>query len=141
MAYSDVERAEALVILATNRYDFAKTAKTTGISVRSLKYWVKSAPKCTVPDLLERAIQRLLMVIPANMNGHDWAIALGILMDKWLLLQGMPTQRTEGIWKRIEQMNDVELDDVLAEAERILADPVPAHSGGNGQSQGNGGPG
>lgn len=138
MAYSDTFKQEALICLALNKYNYAKAADSVGVPIRTLRRWDKDVAKNSVPELLERAIEHLLASIP-TLRGQDWAIALGILMDKWLLLQGMPTQRTEGIWKRIEQMNDTELDDVLAEAERILAVPVPAGGGGNGDGQGEGG--
>tara|TARA_Y100000310_G_C20078403_1_gene532646 strand:- start:98 stop:502 length:405 start_codon:yes stop_codon:yes gene_type:complete len=132
MAYSDAEKAEALICLALNKHSYEKTAEQTGISDRSLRRFAKTATKNGVPQLLERAIERLLMLIPENLGGQDWAITLGILMDKWLLLQGLPTERTEGILRRIEEMHDTELDDVLTEAERILA--RTEDSGGNGQS-------
>jgi hypothetical protein len=108
--YSDQQIAETMIILAVNRYDFDKTAEQTGISKSTLKRWGKLEPKKTVPDLLDRAIERMLMVIPENWNGKDWAIALGILLDKYQLLRGEPTQRTESIMKFLENLPDEELD-------------------------------
>lgn len=122
MAYSDAERAEALVALAVNRYDFKRTAEDTGVSIRSLRDWANTCPKKGVADLLERAIERMLMVIPTDWKGQDWAVAVGILMDKWLLMHGQPTSRTEGILKRIEELNDEEYSVILSEADRILAE-------------------
>ena len=132
MAYSDAEVTEALIKLAINKYDYDKTASDLGISVKSLRRWDKNAPKKAVPELLERAIERLLMNIPANWKGEDWAIALGILMDKWLLVQGRATSRTETLLKSIQDLPENEYQDVLAEAERILAE---ANSGGDGHSR------
>lgn len=112
MAYSDQEIAEAMVKLAVNKYDFDKTAKDTGISVRTLRRWDKNAPKKGVSELLERAIERILMVIPENMSGKDWAVALGILLDKYQLLRGQPTSRVEAVMRYLESLPDEELDEL-----------------------------
>lgn len=130
--YSDVEITEALIKLAINKYNYEMTASDTGISVKTLRRWARMPQKKGVPELLERAIERMLMNIPANWSGHDWAVALGILMDKWLLVQGKATSRTETIARRLGVSVD-ELDDVLAEADRILAE---AAGGGDTQSAG-----
>jgi hypothetical protein len=130
MAYSDVEVSEALIKLAINKGDYDLTAEQTGVSLRTLKRWAKMTPKKGVPELLERAIERMLMVIPTEWKGNQWAIALGILMDKWLLAQGMPTARMENIITRLRELHPDEYGDVIAEAERILA----AASGGGADS-------
>jgi hypothetical protein len=122
MAYSDGEVAEALVRLAVNRYDYDLTAEQTGVSVKTLRRWDKSAPKKGVADLLERALERLLSVIPENMDGNDWAIAVGILLDKWLLLQGEATSRHESISRVLDDLDADDYASVVAEAERIIAD-------------------
>ena len=120
MAYSDVEKAEALIRLAVNRYDLDRTARETGVSRSSLKRWLKNEPKKSVFELLERAIERLLMNIPTAMTGQEWAIALGILLDKWLLAQGEPTSRAETIERRIGDLSDDEYDQLLSQARSIL---------------------
>ncbi|MFH1605529.1 MAG: hypothetical protein ABIH03_16665 [Pseudomonadota bacterium] len=129
MAYSDVERAEAIVRLAVNQYDFEKTAEQTGVSIRSLRGWAKNSPKKGIPELLERAIERMLMVIPKNMTGNEWAIALGILMDKWLLMRGQATVRTESVSRQISELNNDDYAEVIAEAERILAETAGSSIG------------
>jgi hypothetical protein len=120
MAYSDAEVGEALVRLAVNKYDYALTAEQTGVSESALKRWAKSEPKKGVAELLERTIERLLMVIPEHWDGRDWAIALGILLDKWLLVNGKATSRAD-ISAVIEGLSDSERAAVIAETERILA--------------------
>lgn len=119
--YNDGEVSEALIRLAINKYDYDKTAKDTGISTKTLRRWDKLAPKKGLSELLERAIERMLMVIPQTMTGQDWAIALGILMDKWLLIQGLPTARTEEVLKRLNDMGEYDVNAVLDEAEKILS--------------------
>jgi hypothetical protein len=116
--YCDLERDEALILLAVNRYNVLKTSEQTGISRNTLKKWSKERPKKEVPALLERAIERLLMVIPSNMDGRDWAVALGILMDKWLLVHGKATQRTENLVEFIQQMPDSDLNELIGEFEQ-----------------------
>lgn len=130
MAYSDIEKAEALIMLAVDRYNFQKTADRFNVPVQTLRRWNKNVPKKGVRELLERAIQRLLMVIPENMTGQDWSVSLGILMDKWLLVQGMPTQRTENIETQINELKEDEYERVIAEAEAIIreAQGSAAHS-------------
>jgi hypothetical protein len=120
MAYSDGEKAEAMIRLAFNKYDFDKTSKETGITVKTLRRWEKNVPKKGVSELLDRAIRHMLANIPTTITGQDWAIALGILMDKWLLLQGEPTARTESVHRQVSELTDDEYDSLLEEASGIL---------------------
>ena len=119
--YSDAERAEAVIKLAVNKYNYQKTADAVGVPIRTLRRWDKSIPKKGVGDLLERAIQRLLMALPEKMSGKDWAITLGILMDKWFLMQGEPTERTESIVHGYKDCTDDEKQAVVERARELLA--------------------
>lgn len=121
MAYSDLEQTEAMIKLAFNKGDYDKTAADTGVSESTLKRWSKMTPKKGVAELLERAIERLLMAIPEKMDANQWAIALGILMDKWLLIQGQATSRTE-LMRVLRIESEDELSAVIREAERILTE-------------------
>jgi len=116
--YSDAFKTEAMVRLAINRFDYEKTAEQTGVTERSLRNWEKDFPKKGVPELLERAIERMLMVIPENWTGHDWAVSLGILIDKLQLIHGEPTERTENIFTAIQSLPDDELDDIIRQFEQ-----------------------
>lgn len=118
MAYSDGEKAEALIRLAVNKYDFDLTAEQTGIAARTLRRWDKNVTKKSVGELLDRAIERMLMAIPREWSGHDWAIALGILIDKWLIMQGEPTVRSESIVHGYSELDETEKELV---AERVRA--------------------
>lgn len=136
MAYSDAFKTESIIRLATNKYDYQKTADQIGIPVRTLRNWEKSFPKKGVPELLERAIERMLMVIPKDMTGHDWAVAMGILMDKWLLLHGEPTQRTENIMQTFGELTEDERRAVVEEAQQIIAEFSTSGSfGSNGRGR------
>lgn len=120
MAYSDVEATEAMIRLAVNKYDYALTAEQLGISEKTLRRWDKNVTKKGVPELLERAIERLLMVIPERMDGNTWAVSLGILIDKWLLVQGQATSRHE-LMRVLRIESEDEFSAVIREAEQILA--------------------
>lgn len=118
--YSEAEVSEALIRLAVNKHDVKKTAAELGISEKTVRRWAKDAPKKGVGDLLERAIERMLMHIPTDWSGSSWAIAIGILMDKWLLMQGEPTERTETIQREVAKLNPTERDELLSEARAII---------------------
>lgn len=120
--YSDAERQEILIRLWVSKYDYERISSETGVSERTLRRWDKLVSKKSVPDLLDRAIERLLMVIPSDMRANDWAIALGILFDKWLLLQGEATSRHESISRVLDDLDADDYASVVAEAERIIAD-------------------
>jgi hypothetical protein len=120
--YSDAFRSEAVIRLAVNKYDYEKTAEQLGITRKTLRKWDKEYPKKSVPELLERAIERILSVIPSDMSGQDWAVTLGILMDKWLLIHGEPTQRTENIMQTFGELTEDERRAVVEEAQQIVAE-------------------
>jgi len=119
--YSDAFKTETMVRLAVNKYDYDKTAEQTGVTARTLRNWEKDFTKKGVPDLLERAIERMLMVIPEKWSGHDWAVSLGILLDKYQLLRGEPTERTENIFKQIQNMPDNELNELISQFEQAAS--------------------
>ena len=135
--YSDLKRAEVITRLAANGHDYQKTAAETGVGRSTLQRWAKTCPrngqKKGVSELLEAAIEHLLSTIPQDLNGKEWAIAVGILFDKWLIMQGLPTARVEQILQQLGGMGDLDVNSVLAEAEAILRE---AGSGGAGSRYG-----
>lgn len=128
MAYSDAEITEAMIRLAINKYDYELTSSQLGISDRTLRRWDNSATKKGVPQLLERAIERMLMVIPEKWTGHDWAISLGILLDKYQLLRGEPTERTENIFTQLQKLPESELDELIDQFEQAAISGRPGIS-------------
>ena len=82
------------------------------MSSRSIRSWEKKFTKNAIPELLDRAIERMLMRIPDNWTAKDWAVALGILLDKYQLLRGEPTQRSETLLRYLESLPDEELDEL-----------------------------
>lgn len=121
--YTDAEKAEVIIKLAINHYNYQRTSDETGIPWRTLRRWASNAPsKPGIMALLERALERVLMQVPDDMGGRDWAIALGILMDKWLLSQNKATARSELVTKKLGGLSGPELDELLDEAESILSE-------------------
>jgi len=111
--YSADEISLALVKLAVNGGDLDKTAAETGISRMTLYRWKKNQAPSEMADSIgekvELVIKHLLDHPPEKMSGRDWAIALGILMDKYLIMQGSATSRTENI--NINENNEQTQDD------------------------------
>ena len=74
--YSDAFVQEAMIKLMVNKYNYKKTAEDlkgqtdSDPTVKTLRNWEKNYAKKEIPELLERTIERLLMVIP-NMNATD----------------------------------------------------------------------
>jgi len=118
--YSDTQVTEALITLALCKYDYELASKKTGISTKQLRRWNESRRPRTVPELLEWAIAQVLMRVPENWDGRDWAVAVGILLDKWLLLKGQATERSEMLVREVTLMTEAERMELFAEANRIL---------------------
>jgi len=126
--HDEFERMAGVILLAKNGNDATKTAEQLGIHESTLFRWVaeSESKKEAIPILLENAIRKLLEMMPDKWTGNTWAVAFGILMDKWLLVNGQPTQRTENttMISELDNLSDKEKDSVLAEAERIIREAV-----------------
>jgi len=120
-SYTDNFKTEALVRLAICGYDYDKAAADLGVHPNTLRNWERQSAKIAIPELLDRAIERLLSSIPEKMPAREWAIALGILLDKYLLLQGEPTSRSETLLRSLGVDDTTEFDAIVREAEAILA--------------------
>lgn len=119
--YSEEEVAEAMVVLAANHNDYKKTSEQLGIGVTTLVRWSGDARDDSVPDLVEGVIKHLLTNIPDKMTGHDWAVTVGILLDKYLIFTGGPTARTENInTNSVSNLNDREYNEQLRSAEEAV---------------------
>lgn len=124
--HSDFDRAAGVMLLARNKMDYQLTAEMVGVSVETIRNWEKEsfAKNEAIPVMLENAIKKLLEMMPTKWTGNTWAIAFGILMDKWLLVNGQPTQRTESTLVNLDELPEDQKDDVIAEAERIIAEGI-----------------
>jgi hypothetical protein len=137
VAYSPEFKASALIRLAENGHDIDGTAAEVGCSPDSLRRWAAgkslqmsatkkaefaNIAKLTVADYLEQAVKQMLDNIPATMKGNDWAVAIGILLDKWLLLNDQATERVETLHRWLEELPEDAKSTIIEEAERVLAE-------------------
>lgn len=128
--HSDFEKAAGILLLSVNKNDYAKTAEMLGVSEQTIRDWEKLnlTKNLAIPVMLEIAIKKLLEMMPTTWTGNTWAVAFGILMDKWLLVNGQPTQRTESILSNIDELPQEQKDAVLAEAEAIIREAIAKKS-------------
>lgn len=123
--FTEMERSAAITMLAVSGYDFTGTAEKIGVSIGTLKSWNKDdRNNRSIPSMIEGAIKQLLNSMPTEWTGNTWAVALGILMDKWLLLRGDPTVRSESIIHSIIDgmpgMTEDDKAEIVRQAEYIL---------------------
>src|SRR3990172_5333460 len=86
--HSDFERAAGVMLLAANNNNYETTAKQLNVTPETIHNWEKESlsKKEAIPVMLENALRKLLEMMPTTWSGNTWSIALGILMDKWLLV-------------------------------------------------------
>jgi len=126
MAYTEAEKTKALTLLYANGYNYEKTAEITGITKMTLYNWEKEGgiQKKGIPEMLEDAIIAMLSMMPDKWNGNSWSVALGIMMDKYLLMRGEATSRSETVTTKIqglaESMEPEMREQILAEATKII---------------------
>ena len=126
--YPAEKRAKTLTTLAVTKNDAKRTAEIEGIGVRTVYRWQAQGPDYLkdkqVSELLEGVVKGLLgnAPDPAEANMKDWGIALGILLDKWMILGGNPTKRVENVTieGRVLNLTDDQYRYALEEAEKIL---------------------
>lgn len=137
MAYSNAVKAEALVRLAATGNDYDGVAKEMGIGRRTLVRWSMASVKngaemaskkgaISVIDLVAAALEKVLAAVPDDLPGVAWATTVGILVDKWLVLQGLnqPAAEWQAFAMRVRGLGDEQYWRVLREAERLFGDIV-----------------
>jgi len=130
MPYKEVtketkRKALELLIETKNNYEYVE--KQTGVSIRTLKRWntkrsntlFKTANEGQISELLTARIKTMIEDEP-DTNKSGWAMAIGIFIDKMLLLEGKPTSRRESLNKVVDEASDQEMDEMIAEAEAII---------------------
>lgn len=119
-------KALELLIETKNNYDFVSSQ--TGVSIRTLKRWNEKRSNLLfkanndasdITELLKTRIKVMIEDEPET-NKSGWAMAIGIFVDKMLLLEGKPTSRHQNISSTVDNASDDELDDMIAEAEAIV---------------------
>lgn len=119
--YTDAQRSAAMITLALNKFDYEKTEIELGIDRKVLQRWDKELPKRMIPEMLEEAIGKLFDRMPAKFTEKAWGITLGILLDKYLLVNNQPNSRLETTINTVINASEEEKAAIIAEAERILA--------------------
>jgi transposase-like protein len=117
MAYSEQQRAEALVTLESNGGNILQTATQLGIGEATLHRWVAESSESgehksnlaiateeLIPETRETFIAELKTLrnkvlrhldnIVSDLKAREAAVTLGILIDKTELLEGNATSRT-----------------------------------------------
>ena len=131
MPYKEVtketkRKALELLIETKNSYEFVE--KQTGVSIRTLKRWNQKRSNALfkmnddsveITTLLKSRIKSMIEDEP-DTNKSGWAMAIGIFVDKMLLLEGKPTSRRENLSKVVDEASDQEMDEMIAEAEAII---------------------
>lgn len=84
---------------------------------------------------IETELEKILGRMEAVREKADYktlAIAFGILTDKYQLIRGAPTSRTEKITRDLEQASNDDLDRIIQQAEKMaeeaFSDSEPASS-------------
>jgi len=126
MAYSEIQKVKALTLLATNGNDYKKTSEQIGIPPLTLWRWnkgenEKNDNKKSLRQMLELAAEELFEMMPTEWSGNSWAVAIGIITDKILLLDGNPTSRSETIATKLGSMEPEKLEEIMQEAMDIVA--------------------
>lgn len=137
--YQERERAAALAIygdLAGQPHRLRETARRAKVPESTLRRWiarpnnaaaadVRAEEEKSLRDLYEEHI-RAAIVKAAGKAGEasyrDLMVGIGILDDKLTRADGLPTDRLEiRDWREIAKEEGLDPDEVIAEAERIIA--------------------
>ena len=135
--YPDRVKAEALILMALNNYNSHVVSEIMNIPASTIRRWnrtlAEDITRIPVQVMIDRTINHLLGHIPQNLSGRDWVEAVSVLMDKWLLMNGLPTNRTQLLGKGFFGLDDNELALVLTDAQSIISgvarDPTPEEEG------------
>jgi len=76
---------------------------------------------------IETELERILGAMEKVREKADYkslAIAFGILADKYQLIRGAPTSRTERVTKELQEASDDDLERIIAQAEKMAADAL-----------------
>lgn len=76
---------------------------------------------------IETELEKILGRMEAVRDKADYktlAIAFGILADKYQLIRGAPTSRTERVTKNLEDASDDDLERIIAQAEKMAEEAL-----------------
>lgn len=107
--YSEEEKAAALTVLDFHRGNVKRAARAAGLPRKTLSSWrngrgvsakvvsIHTARKTALADEIENTVRIILDQLPAKIpeaSLMDAAKSLGILIDRMLILRGMPNRLT-----------------------------------------------
>lgn len=126
--YTPEQKAEALVVLDAHEGNAKRTATTVDIPRSTVQYWkqhensnevmeLKAQKSAALADSLLDLAGAIVRVIPSRLEDapvEKLATALGITIDKWLLITGQSTSRNEHTINYPPLPTD-RLDDILSD--------------------------
>ena len=120
-SFTNEEKQEALFLLSMMKYDYGKASDILEVPVSLLQEWVRTIDlRRPILLHLETTLEAMLRSVPENWAGADWAKALELLLDKYIVMVGGPTSITEVRSTESSTLNEKELDDILETARMIL---------------------
>jgi hypothetical protein len=120
--WSEEVKTKTIELVALRGGDTKSVSEETGVPEPTIKRWMMKPADRTIPELLEAAIRQMFENMPDAFSAKEWSIALGILMDKYLLMTGAATSRTETITRTLDMIPEKHRDAVIARAREILAE-------------------
>jgi len=121
--FSQGEIVQFMLHLALHEYNYSTTSAEYGVPIRYLKYWSNSADiERPIGPLIERAIEKLLLKVPAHEFPREWADSLTALIKQWVVIQEQMYKRTELLLGMSTDINLSQLTRVVNVAERMATD-------------------
>lgn len=141
--YSENFKAVAVAKLYSEGYPEKQgalrlVAKNLEVSHPTLARWAKGGPSAPNSSLIKEAVfamqtaiedelEKILGSMEKVREKADYktlAIAFGILTDKYQLIRGAPTSRTERVNKELENATNDDLERIIAEAEKMAEEAL-----------------
>lgn len=113
--YADAYKSAVITLLIKNRLNFRKTSDQTGLDISTLKVWMNEEREngFNIREELENTAYLLLSEVPEMKNGRDWATALGIVLDKLIILYGLKNKTENNTTNNIFNVLGLEGSDML----------------------------
>lgn len=125
-AYTHEERVAVLALLKLNKGNMAQTARESGIAIGTLRKWVAAQDAATekavdnrrkdMVTILEDHIYKSLDALDGKRDEASYAAlinGINVMVDKWRLLQGLPTQIVEIMPQLVSASKHAQIDLVV----------------------------
>lgn len=140
-AYTHEERVAVLALLKFNKGNMAQTARESGIALGTLRKWVAAQDavmekavdnrRKDMVTILEDHIYKSLDALDGKRDEASYAAlinGINVMVDKWRLLQGLPTQIVEIMPQLVSASKHAQIDLVVfltTALERFKQIPAP----------------